>query len=350
MFLRKQLLGMDLGSHQIKAAQLSKKGDVYKLRKFGTIHIPGNTIVDGSIMNTYEINDAIKTMLAREKIRAKHCAIAIAGHGIINRMIDMPKVDDSDFGDALRIEAESHVPHDIDEIYFDGIKTGLVDENKGKVILIAARKDLLGDFVQVVNDSGVKPMSVEIDASALTNIFLVNYPEEMESSVGLLNIGASKTNIVVISNGNMAFYRDIPRGGNHITEEITRKLKVSFQQAESLKSGEQIAGDSILPNQVEDVVSEIAEDMVADIRRVFDYYKSLGTEDDLSKTYITGGTTKSNTFTEVLKSKMDMEVEQFNPFREIVVPGNVLSSDDMEKNMSIASISLGLALRRLDES
>ena len=65
MFYNKQLMGLDLGSYLIKAAQLQKKGKgKYQLKKFGFIPIPVNTMVDGSIMNTYEMNDAVKTLLA----------------------------------------------------------------------------------------------------------------------------------------------------------------------------------------------------------------------------------------------------------------------------------------------
>ncbi|MBO4441189.1 type IV pilus assembly protein PilM [bacterium] len=348
-FYNKQLLGLDMGSYLIKAAQLQKKRGKYQLKKFGSIPIPVNTIVDGSIMNTYEMNDAVKTLMAKEHFKDKYCSICISGHGIINRVISVPKVADNEFYNALRVEAETHIPNDIKEIYLDGIKTGVVEDGRDRVILIAARKDLVGDFFQVVNDAGVRPMSVEIDATALANIFNVNYPEEHDKTVALLNVGASKTNIVILSNGDLRFFREVMTGGNFITEEITRRLKVSFQQAESLKSGSHAAGDSILPNQVEEIVADVAKGMVSDIARVFDYYTNSNPEGAVSKVYITGGATKSFTFVEAIKSNLSIPVEKFNPFKEITVPGQVMTREEVENCSHIAAISLGLALRRMDE-
>jgi len=350
MFYNKQLLGLDLGSYLIKASRVQKKRGKHYLKKFGFIPIPVNTVVDGSIMNTYEMNDAIKTLLARERLKDKFCSIGIAGHGIINRIINVPKVGANEFYNAIKVEAEAHIPHDINEIYFDGIKTDIVEDGRDRVILVAARKDLVGDFIQVVNDAGVRPMSVEIDATALSNVFYINYPEEKENTVAILNVGASKINVVILSNGYVRFFRDILTGGNYITEEITRRLKVSFQQAESLKSGTHTSGDSILPNQVEEVVMDVAKNMVSDISRVFDYYTNTNPEDAVSKVFITGGTTRSHTFTQALKSTLEMPVEKLNPFREIVVPGQVLTSEEVEDYSHISAVSLGLALRRMDES
>ena len=349
-FSNKQLLGLDLGSYLIKAARIQKKRGKYYLKKFGFIQIPVNTVVDGSIMNTYEMNDAIKTLLARERLKDRYCSICIAGHGIINRTINVPKVGTEEFYNALKVEAETHIPHDIKEIYFDGLKTDIVEDGRDRVILIAARKDLVGDFIQVVSDAGVKPMSVEIDSTALANIFEVNYPEEKDNTVAILNIGASKINVVIISNGSVRFFRDVLTGGNYITEEITRRLKVSFQQAESLKSGSHTTGDSILPNQVEEVVADVAKNMVADVSRVFDYYTNTNPEDGVKKVFITGGTTRSHTFTQTLSSSLEIPVEKLNPFKEIIVPGQVLSREEVEDFGHIASVSLGLALRRIDEA
>jgi len=350
MFYSKQLLGLDLGSYLIKAARLSKKRGKYFLKKFGFISIPVNTVVDGSIMNTYEMNDAIKTLLNNPKLRTKFCSISIAGHGIINRVISVPKVGRDEFYNALKVEAETHVPHDIKEIYFDGIKTDVVEDGKDRVVLIAARKDLVGDFLQVVKEARVTPMSVEIDSTALANIFDLNYPEERGNTVAILNVGASKINVVIMANGNIRFFRDVLTGGNYITEEITRRLKVSFQQAESLKSGIHTGADTILPNQVEEVVADVAKNIVSDVSRVFDYYTNTNPEDGVTKVFVTGGTTRSHTFTQTLKSTLEMPVEKLNPFKEITVPGNLMSREEVEDVSHIAAISLGLALRRMDEA
>lgn len=349
MFFSKQLLGLDMGSFYLKTAKIVKSGRKHRLKKFGFVPIPVNTVVDGSIMNTYEMNDAVKTLLAKERLGDKYCAISIAGHGIISRIVSMPQLSADEFRKALKGEMETHIPHDINEIYYDGIRTGVFEEGKERVILIAARQDLVGDFMQVARNAGIRPMSVEIDASALANVFEVNYPEEMDGTVAILNIGASKVNVLVLSKGAISFFRDVPNGGNFITEEITRRLKVSFQQAESLKSGEQTSDDSILPNQVEEVVADVAKNMVSDIQRVFDYYANINPDDQIQKIFITGGTTRSHTFVTVLRSLMQVPVEKMNPFKEIVVPPNVLDHEQMESYAHIAAIGLGLALRRLDE-
>lgn len=349
MLLTKQLLGLDLGSHSIKVARLQKKKDKYVLSKFGQVRVPVNTVVDGSIMNTYEMNDAIKTLVAREKISDKYCAISIAGHGVINRMVNIPEVKPEAFEEALKLEAEAHMPHDISEIYFSGIRTGSMEQGKEKVVLVAARQELIEDFLQVVHGSGVRSMCVEIDATALANVFEVNYKEELDKTVAILNVGASKINVVILSNGVFSYYRDVNTGGNYISEEISKRLKIGFQQAESLKSGDESTEDSILPREVENVVANVAATMATDVSRVFDYYSNINPDDAISKVFITGGTTRSQTFVSAFKSALSVPVEKLNPFKDIVVAPGMFSADELEDYAHIAAVSLGLALRRLDD-
>lgn len=89
--------------------------------------------------------------------------------------------------------------------------------------------------------------------------------------------------------------------------------------------------------------------MLADVTRVFDYYSNINPEDKISKVFITGGTTRSHTFLSVVKSELDVPVEKLNPFKELIVPAQAFTSEELENYSHIAAVSLGLALRRLDE-
>ena len=102
------------------------------------------------------------------------------------------------------------------------------------VLLVAAKRDLVDDYVQVIQEAGLTPTAVDVAAFAVENAFEMNYEAEGDEVVALVNIGAQVVNINVIQNGVPVFTRDITTGGNQYTEEIQKSLSISFEEAERI--------------------------------------------------------------------------------------------------------------------
>ena len=60
--------------------------------------------------------------------------------------------------------------------------------------------------------------------------------------VALLNIGASTTNINILNGVRSVFTRDATFGGNQYTSLLQKELGLTFDQAESVKRGNAVAG------------------------------------------------------------------------------------------------------------
>ena len=84
------LIGLDIGSSSIKVCQLKETRRAYQLVCFGTIPLPPEAIVDGSIMNATAVVDAIRELMASQKIRQKDVAVSVSGHSVILRKINLP--------------------------------------------------------------------------------------------------------------------------------------------------------------------------------------------------------------------------------------------------------------------
>ena len=95
------------------------------------------------------------------------------------------------------------------------------------VLLVAAKKDLVDDYVTVVAEAGLNLGIMDVDAFALGNMYEANYDMSSTDAVALVNIGAAVSNICVMSGGSPIFTRDISSGGNLYTEEIQKALGIS---------------------------------------------------------------------------------------------------------------------------
>ena len=109
------------------------------------------------------------------------------------------------------------------------------------VLLVAVKKDKILNYTNALQLAGRQPVIVDIDAFALLNCYEFNYDAAINSTVALLNLGASVMNINIVKGTMPLFTRDVSVGGNQYTDALQKELDLSFDDAESLKLGRKVA-------------------------------------------------------------------------------------------------------------
>ena len=71
------------------------------------------------------------------------------------------------------------------------------DQGQMEVLLVAVKKEMVDDYIIVLSEAGLNPLVMDVDSFAIENMFQINYPDEQEGVVALINIGATETNIVL---------------------------------------------------------------------------------------------------------------------------------------------------------
>ncbi|HUB06787.1 MAG TPA: type IV pilus assembly protein PilM, partial [Myxococcales bacterium] len=289
----KLALGLDIGSSTVKIARLKESKRGFGLQAFASAPLPPEAIVDGALMNSAAIVSAIQDLCAANKIKGKEAAIGVSGHSVIIKKITLPKMTQDELDESIQWEAEQYIPFDVKDVNIDTQILGDKGEGTGQmdVLLVAAKKDMINDYVSVVTEAGLQPVVVDVDAFAVQNMFEVNYEQVPGETVVLINAGASVVNINVVSNGTSTFTRDITVGGNQFTEEIQKQLNVSYDEAEALKVGGQRAGeaDAVVPQEVERVMQGVAEQMAGEIQRSLDFFAATAADSHISRVYLSGG-------------------------------------------------------------
>jgi type IV pilus assembly protein PilM len=194
--------------------------------------------------------------------------------------------------ESIRWEAEQYIPFDINEVNLDfQILNGAGMEGQMDVLLVAAKKDLIDDYVQVIGDAGLQPGIIDVAAFAVENAFEANYDLRSDEVVALVNIGAQVVNINIVANGAPAFTRDISTGGSAYTEEIQKALSVGWEEAERMKiggKGERTAQD-VVPHEVEEAMRTVTDTVLGEISRSLDFFAATAAESRISKIYLSGG-------------------------------------------------------------
>jgi len=350
----KLALGLDIGSTSIKMILLKeqrKRGEVgFALQSFGMKPLPPEAIVDGALMNSTAIVQAVQELMSELKVKGKDVAIGVSGHSVIIKKIQMPRMSQDELEESIQWEAEQYIPFDVKDVNIDTqILDGGGNDATGQmdVLLVAAKKDMINDYTTVVSEAGLAPVVVDVDAFAVQNMFSVNYDLPERETVVLINAGASVVNINIIANGVTVFTRDVTIGGNQFTEEIQKQLNVSYEEAEALKiGGNRADADAVVPQEVERVLSSVAEQVAGEIQRSLDFYAGTAADSNFSKVYLSGGTAKIPALFKTIEARTGVPVEILNPFRKIEVDNRKFDPAFIMDVAPMAAVAVGLALRR----
>ncbi|MBI3180841.1 MAG: type IV pilus assembly protein PilM [Myxococcales bacterium] len=350
----KLALGLDIGSTGVKMIQLKeqrRRGQLgFALQSFGMKPLPPEAIVDGALMNSTAIVQAIQELMGELKVKNKDVAIGVSGHSVIIKKISMPRMTQEELEESIQWEAEQYIPFDVKDVNIDtqilnpeaNDATGQMD-----VLLVAAKKDMINDYTTVVAEAGLSPTVVDVDAFAVQNMFSVNYDVPANETLVLINAGASVTNINILSAGNTVFTRDVTIGGNQFTEEIQKQLNVSYEEAEALKiGGGRSDADSVVPQDVERVMTSVAEQVAGEIQRSLDFYAGTAADANFAKVFLSGGTAKIPALFKTIETRVGVPVEIMNPFKNIEIDNRRFDPTFIMEVAPVAAVAVGLALRR----
>lgn len=344
----KLAVGLDIGSSSVKLVQLREKRGGYALAAFDTAPLPPEAIVDGALMNSAAIVHAIGEVMGRQKLKVKDVAIGVRGHSVIIKKISLPKMTQEELDESIQWEAEQYIPFDVKDVNIDtqiltpeGDAAGQMD-----VLLVAAKKDMINDYTSVCAEAGLTATVVDVDAFAVQNAFEVSYEGAAADTVVLINVGASVTNVNILSRGTTTFTRDVTMGGNAFTEEIQKQLNISYDEAEALKVGGQGETDAVVPQEVERVIQGVAEQLGGEIQRSLDFYASTAPEGAVSRVYLSGGTARIPALFKVIEARAGVPVEVLNPFKNIEIDNRKFDPALILAAAPAAAVAVGLALRR----
>ena len=346
----KLAVGLDIGTSSVKLCYLKEvKGGRYALHNFSMIPLPPEAIVDGALMNSTAIVDAVRELFDSQGVKQKDVALSISGHSVILKKIPPPVMTPEELEESIQWEAEQYIPFDINDVNIDvHILNPNTDQGQMDVLLVAAKKDMINDYVSVVAEAGLDPVCMDVDALAVQNQFEVNYDLPVGETICLIDIGAAVININVVSDRVSAFTRDIAMGGNQFTEEIQKQLNVSYDEAEELKIGghDQEDADSVVPQEVDRILQEVSDTLANEIQRSLDFYLSTSADGGLSRVYLSGGAARTPGLARAISKQTGLPAEIVDPFRRIQIDERAFNPAFLNDIAPQAAVVVGLALRR----
>ena len=261
--MAKQCIGLDIGSSAIKLVQLKLGRRGISLVNFGIEPVPPQSIVDGVVMNHSAVVDAIRNLTRRIHLRGKGMAIAISGNAVIIKRITIPAMDGASLMEQMEWEVRQNIPFSREDVVVDHeVLVQQTPQGQMEVLLVAAKRDVVGQYMQVVRDAGFNPAVIDAAAFSLQNSVEGGIGYAQGETVAIINVGASYSTLSIVNNGMPSFNRDIGAGGNTYTQAIQQRLAVSQDGAEAYKVGGAIAaagaGADVVPQEVHRILAQVS--------------------------------------------------------------------------------------------
>ncbi len=344
----KNLVGLDIGSHAIKACELAPTKNGYALKNLATADIDPGLIVDGVIGQPSELAMAVRRLFDEYKIKERNVALAIGGYSVIMKNITVQKADKKVMHDSVTMEAEQYIPFDIRDVNIDFHVLGQNKHNPNQldILLVAAKKEIIEEYTSILESAGIAAGIVDVDVLALQNCYEFNHGSG-EQTIALIDIGASKTSLNIIKNTVPVFMRDVSLGCGQIDQQLASRCECSILDAQRIKLERQ--SESITAEEIEEIETAVVTNWCTEIRRAIDFFYSTYPDDSFGKIILSGGGANIERFRKLLALETSTEVEVINPFVNVAINRGKFDPLYLDSLAPQVAVSMGLALRRADD-
>ncbi len=343
-----QILGLDISSTTVKLLELSRTGGGYRVESYAVSSLPQDAVIEKSVNDVVGVSNAIRTVLAQSQTKVKIVAAAVAGSSVITKFIDMPEgLSDDEMELQLALEADQYIPYPLEEVSMDFEVQGPSPDNEGQVevLLAACRRETIAARVEAIEGSDLEPKIMDVEAYAMERAYTQLQSQlglGEESTVAIVDIGATMTTLSVLHNGQTIYTREQLFGGKQLTDEIMRRYGLPLEEAGLAKK------QGGLPDDYEPEVLEPFKDaVVQQVQRSLQFFFSSSQYNDVDHIILAGGVASMDGLEGLVQDRLGTLTSLANPFAQMSISSRV-NTVALNGDAPAMMIACGLAMRSFD--
>lgn len=349
-------IGLDIGSRAIKLVQLEKTPKGIRLVKTG-MHLVPYKEKESEAAHLETVTKGLSQLLSELKISpGRSFNLAVSGQSVFIRSIQVIAVNYEKLRQHIRFEAEQQIPFALNEVLWDyclinpegkkSSKAQQKDSGQWKVMLAAIKKNLVERQQQFVRQIKGRSSLIDVGPMALYNTVAYLEPGFLKQTVVVLDLGAKGTNLVIANRGE-TWIRSFPLGSDRLTQAVTDKLQIHFNEAEVLKTRVELGGASEgEEGRAAQAMNPVMADLLAEIQRSIEYYQTQvspgeGPPPKPQKVILAGGGALLKGISDQFQQKLGIPVELWSGFQRTA------NSSAFQGPQVQFATAMGLALRGL---
>jgi type IV pilus assembly protein PilM len=356
----KSHLGIDIGSHTIKIAELRSTP-----RGMDLVHHAIASTPPGGFQVSV-VAAQLKEMIQEGRIKNKQAVIGLAGKGVAARRLSLPNIPEEEIQEAIRWQAGELFPFSLGDamLAFQVLsKDESGGQTKQEVLVAAATRETVMEQVELLNEAGLEPIGLIAEPHALEQLWRnTNLGEGEEGSIAVLDLGARKTSIHIFHGRELQFSRHVPTSGDAFTMALTgmirageEEVELNTAQAEALKRQHGIpsvedrgkTAEGIPLSQVAVRIRPVLEKLETEISRSFDYYAFQFQGETITRILLAGGGAQLKGIESFFADRFAVKVGFLDPLAPIIFQDSQAFSelDAATRPVFTMAVSLSLPLR-----
>lgn len=393
------VLGVDIGSQNIKVAEVKLQGGKPTVTALGMAQTPEGAVDHIGIHDPDSVGSVLKQLCSSVGASVPDVVVSVAGQGsVLVRTLEVPAMNDSELKQHMDWEITRNIPFAESTVVSD-YKSFPPSPNNPQnmdVVMAISPQSAIDGLIGLVKKTGRKPAAIDVEPLGIARTVTMTYGAEHQGrSVCVIDIGHKTTAINVYKDGKLLMPRQVPIGGEMMTRAIVDGLGVSFEEAERLKSqtaipanpvatgasfnpfdggatqafapynpfaepdepaatepesaapapAEPVAAEAPAPsddsNRVYQAMGAVMDEFVAEVRRSVDYHRSKGGEVDVL--VLCGGGAKMKGMAAFLQQTIGLPCEVMDPLKGVNFAAKKLDNYDEADNQEYA-VALGNGL------
>lgn len=348
-----QVIGLDVGTHAVRAVELSLGRGRPTVRRMAQVTLPPGVVVGGEVVEPTTVSAALRRLWREGGFKDRSVVVGVANSRVVARMADLPTVPDSELRSSLRYQVQDLIPIPLDEAVLDfqvierDVQVG--DELKVRLLLVAAHREMLRNLLTALAGAGLTAKRVDLIPLAL--IRAVHDPTGwMTDDVApegydvIIGSGAGVTNVVVHHHGVPTFVRSLPTGGLAVTEAIATDLGIESEDAEAVKRG---VGESTFISEhphVDQIAAASLAPLADEVAGSIDFHRAQATDAGLRSVVLSGGGGRLTALRRLLEDQLGVSLATADPFAGMDVDRVPFDAATIARVADQFTVAIGLAL------
>jgi len=235
-FFKKPAFGLDISDFSIEVLELEKRARKLYLGAYSRVELEKGIVEDGKILNKEKLKEKIKEVLKNtlpQKLKTNKVILSLPESKTFFHIFKLPsKLSGKDLKRAVEGEGLKTIPLEAEQIYFDFQVISQRGEFQ-EVLYVSTLKGIVADYLEVLKGAGLRPLVLDIESASLARAF--EGETVKDEGVLIADIGARTTKLTIYDADAIRLSATVPIAGNHFSQAISEKLKISFKKAEELK-------------------------------------------------------------------------------------------------------------------
>jgi len=236
----KRRLVLEVGSHFVKMAEFLCSKNHIKLVKGFTVKLPEGIVKKDIIVDVDRLADLLIPIIKERKFSIQELEVVISSKAIITRETTLPKAKRADLDGVVHTNIDELFPIKTSEYTF-GYRILEEVREKGtdmyKVLIVATPTDIISPYLVLAKRLKLKLKLIDFAGNSLYKLakYELDYRHVEEKNVAVIDIGAKKTDLIIMSNNVLKLNRIVDKGSDTINQIIMKRLDCDYDRSEKLK-------------------------------------------------------------------------------------------------------------------